>query len=73
MQKTKDLNNFLFHLAIPDGDLGQLENEIKQNSWINLNEELDLLFEVEPEKKWKNALQKTGIDFSKLTNFYGNA
>ena len=71
--QNKGPKQFFISLGYSGWGPGQLENEIKQNSWINLNEELDLLFEIDPEKKWKNALQKTGIDFSKLTNFFGNA
>ena len=71
--KNKGPKKFFISLGYSGWGPGQLENEIKQNSWINLNEELDLLFEIDSEKKWKNALQKTGIDFSKLTNFFGNA
>ena len=26
---------------------GQLEDEIKQNSWINISEELELLFDID--------------------------
>ena len=69
----KGPKHFFISLGYSGWGPGQLEDEIKQNSWINLNEELDLLFEIDPEKKWKNALQKTGIDFSKLSNFFGNA
>ena len=61
--KNKGPKQFFISLGYSGWGPGQLENEIKQNSWINLNEELDLLFEIDPEKKWKNALQKTGIDF----------
>ena len=71
--QNKGPKQFFISLGYSGWGPGQLENEIKKNSWINLNEELDLLFEIDPEKKWKNALQKTGIDFSKLTNFFGNA
>ena len=52
---------------------GQLEDEIKQNSWINISEELDLLFDIDSEKKWRNALKKTGIDFTKFSSTSGNA
>ena len=35
---------------------GQLEEEIKNNSWINIEEETDLLFGKDTEKKWKKKL-----------------
>ena len=49
------------------------EDEIKQNSWININEELDLLFNMDSEKKWANAIKRTGIDFTKFSSYSGNA
>ena len=52
---------------------GQLEDEIKQNSWINLNEEMDLLFNLESNEKWASAIKKTGIDFTKFSHLSGNA
>ena len=52
---------------------GQLEDEIKKNSWINIDEQLDLLFDIDTEKKWMKAIKQTGIDFSKFSSFSGNA
>ena len=49
------------------------EDEIKNNSWINLKEQMDLLFEKDTEDKWKSAIKRTGIDFSKFLNFSGSA
>ena len=71
--QNKGPEQFFISLGYSGWGPGQLEDEIKKNSWININEELDLLFEIDSEKKWKNALQKTGIDFSKLSNYFGNA
>ena len=61
------------NLQDKDDDLLKTKNELSSIFGININEELDLLFEVDPEKKWKDALKKTGIDFSKLSNYFGNA
>ncbi len=52
---------------------GQLEQEIIDNSWIKINEKLDLIFDVEAEKKWEKAIKFTGIDFSKFSSLSGNA
>ena len=70
---NKGPKRFFISLGYSGWGPGQLEDEIKQNSWININEELDLLFEIDSDKKWKNALKKTGIDFSKFSNNFGNA
>ena len=36
-------------------------------------EELELLFDTESDKKWSEAIKKTGIDFTKFSSFSGNA
>ena len=71
--QNKGPKKFFISLGYSGWGPGQLEDEIKQNSWINLNEELDLLFETESEKKWTNAIKKTGIDFTKFSSISGNA
>ena len=45
----------------------------KNNSWINISEESDLLFGANTEKKWSEAIKKTGIDFSKFSSLSGQA
>ena len=52
---------------------GQLEQEIINNSWININEKLDLIFDIDAEKKWEKAIKVTGIDFSKYSSLSGRA
>ena len=37
------------------------------------SEEMDLLFNMESEKKWTSAIKKTGIDFTKFYHLSGNA
>ena len=71
--KNQGPKKFFISLGYSGWGPGQLEDEIKQNSWINISEELDLLFEIDSNMKWKNALKKTGIDFSKFSTNFGNA
>ena len=59
---NKGPKNFFISLGYSGWGPGQLEKELKENSWINLSEELDLLFNINSEQKWKKALKKTGID-----------
>ena len=68
-----NMRKFFISLGYSGWGPGQLEDEIKQNSWINIKEELDLLFDVESEKKWGKAIKKTGIDFTKFSTTSGNA
>ena len=71
--QNKGPNKYFISLGYSGWGPGQLEDEIKQNSWININEELDLLFNLDSDKKWTSAIKKTGIDFSKFSNISGNA
>ena len=71
--KDKGPKRFFISLGYSGWGPGQLEEELKQNSWINIDEKLDFLFEMESEVKWQKAIQSTGIDFSKFSNFSGNA
>tara|TARA_B100000963_G_C22304082_1_gene527045 strand:- start:21 stop:587 length:567 start_codon:yes stop_codon:yes gene_type:complete len=71
--RNKGPKKYFISLGYSGWGPGQLEDEIKKNSWINLSEELDLLFDIESEKKWVNAIKKTGIDFRKFSSHSGNA
>ena len=71
--KNKGPKQFFISLGYSGWGPGQLEEEIKNNSWINIKEELDLLFDIDSEKKWSKAIKKTGIDFTKFSSFSGNA
>ena len=52
---------------------GQLEKEFIENSWINMKEKLDLIFDTNVEEKWNKAIKITGIDFSKFSSYSGTA
>jgi len=52
---------------------GQLETEIHGNGWLNAPSDDDLLFGDALETKWKRAIAKIGIDFSKLSGESGRA
>lgn len=52
---------------------GQLEEEIQQNSWLIIEADLELLFDVPIHKKWQSAVQKLGIDIWQLGPDVGHA
>ena len=54
-------------------EAGQLENEIKQNSWMNIPVESSFIFEEKVSDKWKKAYKIIGIDPSYLSHSSGNA
>ena len=54
-------------------EAGQLENEIKQNSWMNLPVESSFIFNEKVSDQWNRAYKLLGIDPSSLSHFSGNA
>lgn len=52
---------------------GQLDGEIQQNSWLNVNADETLLFGDNPDMKWQQSLAKLGIDLSLLSGDAGHA
>ncbi len=52
---------------------GQLENEIQENAWLNVDPSEELLFDDVVNTKWERAMQKLGIDFAMLSNTAGRA
>jgi putative transcriptional regulator len=52
---------------------GQLDSEIRENAWLNVPADEDLLFGIEVEHKWERAIAKIGVDFSMLSGDVGHA
>lgn len=52
---------------------GQLDGEIQQNSWLNVNADEALLFGDDPNSKWEQSIAKLGIDLSLLSGEAGHA
>lgn len=54
-------------------DGGQIEQEMRQNSWIHCDADASLVFGFQYETIWQKALTKLGIDISGLTASAGQA
>lgn len=52
---------------------GQLEEELEENSWLTLEADVDLLFNIAPEDKWQKAIEKLGINIWQLSPNVGHA
>ena len=52
---------------------GQLDQEIRQNSWLNTKPDLDLLFDTDHESKWSRALARLRINPAQLSSAAGRA
>lgn len=52
---------------------GQLEDEIQRNGWLTCEGDRRLVFDLENDHKWTNALQSIGVDPRMLSGTAGSA
>lgn len=52
---------------------GQLDEEIKQNAWLNIPADEQLLFSEDFDQKWQRALAKIGVSPHLLSGVAGHA
>ncbi len=64
---------FLVTLGYAGWGPGQLEEEIKENSWLTTDADHDILFNTPIEQRWKKATEKLGIDIAHLSSEVGHA
>jgi putative transcriptional regulator len=58
---------FLVALGYAGWAAGQLENEIKDNSWLNTPVDRAILFEAPVAARWEAATRLLGVDVTQLT------
>ena len=54
-------------------DGGQLEDEIRQNAWLNAPVDLGLIFDLPFESRWAAAGRLLGVELSRISPISGNA
>ena len=52
---------------------GQLEEELSANAWLNGPADQQIMFKLEPEKRWQAAAKLLGIDLNLLSGDTGHA
>ena len=65
--------NYLLALGYAGWDAGQLDSEIKNNGWLSVGSDHDLIFGRDSESKWLKAMTKIGIDPLMLSDDAGHA
>jgi putative transcriptional regulator len=58
-----------FYLGYSGWSAHQLENELKENSWLVADVKASQLLRNPPEKMWKNIVSKLGDDYSQWINY----
>ncbi len=52
---------------------GQLERELRDNAWLTVGADHELLFSVPLEQRWSAAAARMGVDAQRLSPYAGNA
>lgn len=65
--------HFIVTLGYAGWGPGQLEEELKENSWLTTPADKDILFNTPIEKRWIRSTEKLGIDIAHLSSDIGHA
>ena len=66
-------NKFMVSLGYAGWEPGQLEEEIKNNAWLSVAADPQVIFDLEPEQRLHAAMRLLGIDFTRLSDVAGHA
>ncbi len=70
---NKGPKKMVFALGYAGWSPGQLDNELRQNAWLHVDPDDDIVFCDEQEKAWKMALKKLGVSIEALQTGFGTA
>ena len=73
MAKGEGPDRAILSLGYAGWGPGQLESEIKNNSWFSTPTDMDIIFCKDVSSKWHRAANLLGIDTSKLSTQVGHA
>lgn len=65
--------NSIFALGYAGWGAGQLDQELKDNGWLCVPANADILFKTPVNKRWERALQLAGINVAQLSSDSGSA
>ena len=71
--KGEGPDKFLVALGYSGWSPGQLENEIRENAWLNTEADSGIIFDLPVPKRWEQAVSKLGIQVSSLSSQSGYA
>ena len=63
----------LIALGYAAWEAGQLERELKDNSWLVTDANPEIIFNTNDSDKWDASIKNMGIDLSKLSMLSGRA
>ncbi|WP_277208535.1 YqgE/AlgH family protein [Vibrio misgurnus] len=65
--------NYIVALGYSGWATGQLEMELKENAWLTIEADPELIFNTPIHQKWQKAIQKLGISPAQLSSDAGHA
>jgi putative transcriptional regulator len=69
MDKILDTKDIRMFVGYAGWSAGQLDNELKMNSWIIEKANATMVFRKDPDELWGNILYKMGDPYRKMVNF----
>jgi len=66
-------SEYLVTLGYAGWGSGQIENEMTENSWLNVPADNKIIFQTPFEKRWESAALKLGVDIHLISNDIGHA
>jgi len=73
LAKGKGPSNFLIALGYASWAAGQLEEELRENAWLNSDADKAVIFHAPLDQRWKKALGGMGIKPNQLSVTGGHA
>lgn len=64
---------FLVALGYAGWGAGQLEDEMRDNAWLSVMSQADIVFDLPPEQRWERAVASLGIKVGSLQPAGGHA
>lgn len=64
-----DTNRLRFFVGYSGWTEGQLDNEMKEQSWLTVSATRKLIFDTSPENTWKDSLKHLGGNYEMMINF----
>lgn len=64
---------FIVALGYAGWDAGQLEHEIRENAWLNIDAESAIVFDMPIKDRWEQSVGRLGIDYRNLHTDAGYA
>lgn len=65
--------NFLIALGYASWTAGQLEEELRENAWLNADADIAIIFDAPLGQRWEKAVDSLGISLNQLSMTGGHA